>query len=409
MEARPVPAVDDGRIVARLGAPGAGPLMLVTVAVHGNEPAGPRAAQRVVSRLREARIALRGELCVVTGNVAASRRGVRYVDRDMNRMFLAGRIAALRSGAEPVACSEDRELLALLDVVDPLIDAARRAGRPAYLVDLHTSSADGPPFVTTGDTLRNRRFAFGVPLPLILGLEEQIDGTATEYFGERGLVTLAVEAGRHDDPASVDHHESVLWHALVRAGLVAGRALPWLAWHRARLEAATAGLPSVSEVRHRHRIRPDDRFEMVPGFRNFQRVRRGEVLARDARGEIRSPERGLVLLPLYQGLGDDGFFFGRRVGRVERMWAVVLRRLRMLWLLRLLPGVERVPDPERLVVRVARRRAPFVPLALLLAFGFRKVREDGDALVFSRRAWDSRSPFERPARRPPRRTGAVDV
>ena len=50
---------------------------------------------------------------------------------------------------------------------------------------------------------------------------------------------------------------------------------------------------------------------MEPGFANIQRTTGGTLLARDGRGEIRAPFDGLVLLPLYQPQGSDGFFYGR--------------------------------------------------------------------------------------------------
>jgi hypothetical protein len=37
------------------------------------------------------------------------------------------------------------------------------------------------------------------------------------------------------------------------------------------------------------------------------------LLAHDRNGEIRAPFDGLVLLPLYQSEGSDGFFYGRSV------------------------------------------------------------------------------------------------
>jgi succinylglutamate desuccinylase len=50
---------------------------------------------------------------------------------------------------------------------------------------------------------------------------------------------------------------------------------------------------------------------MLPGFRSFQRIEAGEILATDGKGEVRSPETGLLLLPLYQPQGEDGFFLVR--------------------------------------------------------------------------------------------------
>mgnify|MGYP000107882312 CR=1 FL=1 len=86
----------------------------------------------------------------------------------------------------------------MLRVDDTEAFNAARARGPIHFVDLHTSSAPGPPFLTVGDTLRNRRFSRGFPLPLLLGLEEQVDGSLLEYLNNHGFVTLGVEAGEHE-------------------------------------------------------------------------------------------------------------------------------------------------------------------------------------------------------------------
>ena len=50
---------------------------------------------------------------------------------------------------------------------------------------------------------------------------------------------------------------------------------------------------------------------MEPGFANLAPARAGQLLARDRGGEIRAPHDGVVILPLYQALGSDGYFWGR--------------------------------------------------------------------------------------------------
>jgi succinylglutamate desuccinylase len=40
-------------------------------------------------------------------------------------------------------------------------------------------------------------------------------------------------------------------------------------------------------------------------------VHAGQLLAHDRRGELRAERDGILFMPLYQPLGDDGFFFGR--------------------------------------------------------------------------------------------------
>jgi succinylglutamate desuccinylase len=52
---------------------------------------------------------------------------------------------------------------------------------------------------------------------------------------------------------------------------------------------------------------------MRPGYANFQPIRRGEHLADDASGPVLAPEDGLILMPLYQSLGTDGFFLVQEV------------------------------------------------------------------------------------------------
>ena len=130
-----------------------------------------------------------------------------------------------------------------------------------------------------------------------------------------------------------------------------------------------------------------------PGFENFQPVRRGQKLAEDRHGPIRARASGIVLLPLYQGLGDDGYFLGRAVGPVWLTVSSLLRRLGLPRHAHLLPGVRRVPADDCLMLRVDTRVARYYPLELFLMLGFRKIRERGSVLYVSRRLWDMSTPW----------------
>jgi succinylglutamate desuccinylase len=235
-----------------------------------------------------------------------------------------------------------------------------------------------------GDTLRNRGFVTKLPIPVILGLEEQIDGALLEFVNNLGHVTAGFEAGRHDLPHSVAHHEALLWLALIAAGCLNERDFPEAEMHRERLKKATAGIPRIVEMRHRHHIRPEDEFRMNPGFRNFDPIHKGDVLGTDCRGPVRARETGLVLLPLYQGQGEDGFFLGREVSVWWLRLSMLLRRLGVPALPRLLPGVSRHPRyQETLVVNTWVAR--FMPLELFHLLGYRKRRWRGRYLVVTRR------------------------
>lgn len=369
-----------------------GPTLIVIGSIHGNEPAGALAAQRVAADIQRKRTLIRGEVVLLSGNTRALAQRVRYIDTDLNRHWTAANISAVVSDScFSSAKSEDLELRELLAQFER---ASERASGELYFLDLHTTSAHGVPFATVGDTLRNRKFALNFPATIVLGLEEQIEGTMLEYVNNLGAVTMGFEAGQHDAQTSVDHHEAVIWIALVAAGLLRREEAPEFERSRAVLEQAGGGARIV-EVRQRHAIAPDDAFVMEPGFENFQPVQRGQILAQDRHGRITAGETGMVLLPLYQKLGDDGFFLGRRVQLFWLKLSALLRHLRVGDYVHLLPGVRR-QDSDGSSFVVNTRIARILPLQVFHLLGFRKRRWSDDVLIVSRRRYDLAGPIVGP-------------
>ena len=360
-----------------------GPTLIILGGIHGNEPAGVLAADRVWLRMQKRKAVLRGEVVLLRGNTRALKQRVRYINADLNRQWTAKnvRAAELERGTPEVSeLIEQRELLMVIR------EAINRARGEIYFVDLHTTSADGQPFATVGDTLRNRRFAVTFPLTIVLGLEEQIDGTLLEYVNNLGAITMGVEAGQHEAMTAVDNHEAVIWIATGATGNFRREDLPELDQSRSVLKRASGG-KKVVEVRHRHPILPEDHFKMEPGFKNFQTVRRGKVLARDRAGAIKASETGLILMPLYQALGDDGFFLVREVKRFWLTLSALLRKLKVGHYMHLLPGVRRDPINENVLI-INTRIARILPLQVFHLLGFRRLRWTDKYLVVSRRSYD---------------------
>jgi succinylglutamate desuccinylase len=357
-----------------------GPTLLVLAGVHGNEPAGVEAAQRVLAHLARCETPIRGRLVAFAGNLGAMAQGRRYQRRDLNRGWGAAAIAAMEQRVGPDRSPEDDEQR---DLLRGFNDVLATATGPVLFVDLHTSSADGPPFLCLADTIDNRRLGLATGVPIILGIEETIDGAALEWFGARG-VALAVEGGRHQHPDTVGNHAAVLWLLLARIGAVPP-AVADVPARRACLERAVGRTPRIVEITRRHAITPADAFAMAPGFVNFDRVRSGQLLARDVRGDVRAEADRLVLLPLYQPQGDDGFFLARPVAPFWLRVASVLRTLRADALLPFLPGIRRDPaDPDTLLAD--RRVARWFTVEVFHLLGYRRERPRGDRLLaFTRR------------------------
>lgn len=282
----------------------AGPTVLLSGGMHGNEPGGVLAIRRILEYLQAHDVPVRGTIVGLCGNIGALRLGLRYTDRDLNRCWDAGSIEALQATYGHTA--EDVEQFELLEEFDKRIAAA--AG-PVVLLDLHSMSADGVPFLVQCDLPESHALSAQLALPAIAGLEKAIPGTTLEYFTNRGHIAIGVEGGQHDAAQTSDTLENVAWLLLVATGCIAQHAVPNLAARTERLVRVGQGLPAV-QVTYRHGIGPADDFRMRPGFSNFQAVRAGDVLADDIRGVVYAPMTGWILLPLYQPVGSDGFFIG---------------------------------------------------------------------------------------------------
>jgi succinylglutamate desuccinylase len=368
-----------------------GPLLVVLGGLHGNEPAGIRASRLVLEELLQREPRMRGRMLVLTGNTRALAHGERYLDADLNRIWTEEVIERVRNGGPER--SEEHELAEILHVISPYLDGPcldgkgdaprRRPGR-VVLLDLHSTSAPGSPFVVMADTVQNRRLALRFPVPVILGLEERIGGTLLSFFSEKGHIALCVEGGQNDADSTVTHHRAAIWIALETLGLVEAADVPELEAQRAALRRAAKGLPRVVEVSFRCGVGPGEEFRMDPGYAHFDRVEKGEALAMVGRRRSRTPTSGLLLMPRYQGTGSDGYFVGRRVRVFWLRLSACIRRLRLAWLPTILPGVEKDPKIPRLV-SVDPRIARWFFVELFHLFGYRRIgRKDGKYLFLRR-------------------------
>ena len=364
-----------------------GPTLIAVGSIHGNEPSGRLALERLSGRLGLLKKNLRGRVYLLLGNRRASEVSARFIDCDLNRHWTRENI--LNNTRSPAGfAAEDAEQHDLLVIFREILKSARDE---VYVLDLHTTSAGGAPFATVGDTLRNRRFAQMFPVTILLGIEEQLEGTMLEFLNNEGAVTLGFEAGQHEADTSIDNHESLVWLALVNSGILSAADAPDLEKHRQILKEST-GNPGILEIRYRHAVSESDEFEMRPGFANFDRVKRGQLLATTRSGPVLAPETGCILMPLYQRQGEDGFFIARKVARIWLLVSETLRRAKIGDIIHRFPGIRRHPKhPEKF--QVDTKIARFFPLQIFHLLGFRRLRLHNNFMLVTRRRHDTVSPF----------------
>ncbi|MCA9243429.1 MAG: succinylglutamate desuccinylase/aspartoacylase family protein [Phycisphaerales bacterium] len=332
----PDSAISTDRVIGRYGGDTLGPTLVCITGLHGNEPAGVAAATRVLDYLHKHKPALRGEFVALRGNLTALSRRERYIDRDLNRQWTQERLAALAAPGDAPQSVEDREQIALNAAISREIEHA--PGR-FFLLDVHTTSSVSAPFVILHDSLRNRAFARALCAPLVLGLEESLEGTITDHFSERGGVCAAFECGRHDDAVSVELGEAALWLGIRAADMLDAGDIPHIAEMRARIHAAASGVPPVVEVLARHALERGDAYVMRPGFRNFDIVRRGQALGLHNGHDVAAAADSRVFMPLYQALGTEAFFLVQPVARFWLWLSGVVRRAGFSRIIGWLPGV----------------------------------------------------------------------
>jgi succinylglutamate desuccinylase len=344
-----------------------GPTLIVVGGLHGNEPAGVFALERVFATLAENARGLRGELVGFSGNRRALALDERYLTSDFNRIWLEERVERVMNGDGELV-DEDLELSELWTELERAIAAA---DGEVFLFDIHSTSGPGPAFATLDDALPNRNLAFHLPVPCVLGLEEELAGTMLSWMNPRGVNAIGFECGQHRDPLSVERAEAAIWILMEASGVLARGARPEVARARRLLTEASLGLPGVVDVRCRYEVRAGEGFRMVDGFRSFQPVRRGQHIGDHALEPVLSPLTGLLLMPLYQRQGDDAFFIVRGVNPFWLTLSAWLRRRRTERCLRYLPGVE--PHPKlRGGYLVDRRRARWLVRQIFHLLGFRR-------------------------------------
>jgi predicted deacylase len=381
------PNVTEGdHLIGAFGVRSNGPTLIAIGGIHGNEPAGALALDRVAARLANMSDELKGRVYLLSGNTRALTLGSRFIDADLNRHWTPENMSRV-SSERLMEAAEGVELTELDRILDSILVTAEDE---VYVVDLHSTSAEGKPFATVGDTLRNREFAQKFPVTILLGIEEQLQGTMLEYLNNAGAVTLGFEGGNHTSPSTIDNHESLVWLALENAGIIENSGE--LNEHRKAL-AGTRKKAEIYEVRYRHAITADDDFVMNAGYNNFDPIRRGQALAIDKRGEVKAVESGTILMPLYQRLGEDGFFIGRQISPFWLWLSALVRRIGIQKIVQVLPGVSRDPDnPETLIVNTSVAR--LFPLQVFHLLGFRRRRWVKNKLIVSRRKHDTESPFK---------------
>ncbi len=287
-------------------------LVLIPTIIHGNESSGKEAFERFFSLMHNEQIPVRAHIVGLQGNIEAYQRNVRYIDEDLNRLWTKENWHLIRMNAYHPRTHEGKVFVELIHTIQDY----RHKLRPRQIIwlDLHCTSSPRGTFIVTTRHHANLFLAAQLDIPVVLGLDNILRGTAIRFFSEmRHTVSLAVEGGQIGDPQAVDVHHAVIWTALKAAGFIDRSYYSFINPFEQFLSQLSANLPHKVIVRYGHFIDPSYQFKMLPGFRNFDYIRKGSLLATQWDGPVYAPISGYLLMPLYQPQGHEGFYIARPI------------------------------------------------------------------------------------------------
>lgn len=306
------------RVIGRYQGEENGPLLVVLGGIHGNEPAGVLALDLMFKMLEVEPITnpdfqYKGTLLGLVGNLKAYVVQQRFIDKDLNRIWNDDHVEKVMNSNVEELVNEDRELYDILQLIREELNT-RKYSR-LIVLDMHTTSSFGGIFSIPTEDEESIRIALELHAPVITGMLEGIKGTTLHYFRPDNfdLPTVAVtfESGQHNERLSINRAIAAITNCMrtvgsVKPGDVENR-------HDTILKEYSENLPKITKLISRHDIAKGDQFQMLPNYNNFQAVTKGEVLAKDKNGDITAVDDSLILMPLYQKKGDDGFFLVQQI------------------------------------------------------------------------------------------------
>ena len=312
----------NNHIIGRYDGVNKGPLLIAVGAMHGNEPAGVEAIKLMLKMLEVEPITNKafeysGRFLGLIGNARAYESEDRYIEKDLNRQWTPENVSRILAEDIDQLWAEDLEMRELIEIINREIEEYD-PDRIIFL-DLHTTTAFGGIFSIVSEDPESLKIAVELHAPVMKGFLRKIKGTSLHYFNKenfhRNIVSVCFESGQHNEILSINRAIAALTNCMRTIGAVEDEHVE--NQHDSILIEYSKGLPKVAEVLDIHSIEPTDGFTMLPDYRNFQRVRKGEVIAFDKGGDIEIADDGMILMPLYQKQGEDGYFLIKEIDDLD--------------------------------------------------------------------------------------------
>lgn len=256
-----------------------GPSILISVAVHGDEVCGCQAVNELIGEGFFSAL-YSGKVTVVLANPSAAAQNARYVDRNLNRSVCPEHFGEA-NGYEGLRARYIAELIENHDI---------------YL-DIHSTSADCPPFALPASNSQSVKLASRLPVGFVV--KDLIHTTTSrcttiDWALKHGKTAVTVECGKHTSATTRDNAGKVI-RSLI-------------------LSETPASAPVV--MTSTENVLVQRGFHFLRKVRCFEYVHNGKLIAQDDTRCIQCPytEGAYVIMPTAIPIvGEEAWFWGRRV------------------------------------------------------------------------------------------------
>jgi len=180
--------------------------LLVFGGIHGNEHSGVKAILKFIDLLNNNEISiLKGKVTFAFGNLEALKVNKRYLDKDMNRMFVDDNFEQFKDLKEYKRVEFLKSLF---------------KGNHAFL-DLHSATNPTEDFLLAEahslDIAKNLSPSF-----VVSGWENfaSVTGDTETYAASIGLKSMTYESGQHDDLKSIENSFNMICKFLANFGVI---------------------------------------------------------------------------------------------------------------------------------------------------------------------------------------------
>jgi len=274
--------------VVEIKAAAAGPKLLIISGIHGNEHCGVEAVLSLLERFSSGALTLKkGTLKLVIANEEALKLNQRYIEHNLNRLFLDDLSEPTQSSYEWRRAQEIKPLLVEAD----------------YFIDLHSTSGPSEAFLFCEEPLLDYCRDLGVENIVVgwgtLGCDS-IAGDTENYGFKHSSIGFTVECGQHIAPKSFTNALQI--------------SLNFLSSHKV-IERPIAPVERTYYFLKYLYLKNEHDFEFRKNFSNLESLASGEIIGFSNKIEVLAPYDCAIVLPTavnLTGIGESLFMIAER-------------------------------------------------------------------------------------------------